>query len=153
MTNLNSMINNHTKCTKIIIKINKMNGKKMLTQIIMKSPNLRRAIFVQMVFDFCTWYTDGWEIRQKTWYRDSQIVQVWQAHLRTILVKVTPPRFTPEVNGKLTVPFLRSVVKQKHVDATYKISHILRNVYATNMILVSLDRLCHEWIRKIKRWD
>ena len=31
----------------------------------------------------------------------------------------------------------RSVVKQKYVDVTYKISHILRNVYATNMISVS----------------
>ena len=39
---------------------------------------------------------------------------------------------------KLTGPFLRSVVKQKYVDGTYKISHILRNVYATDMILVSL---------------
>ena len=35
--------------------------------------------------------------------------------------------------------FLRSVVKQKYVDATYKISHILRSVYATNMILVTND--------------
>ena len=43
--------------------------------------------------------------------------------------------FTPAVNGKLTGPFLRSVVKQKYIDATYKISRILRNVYATNMIL------------------
>ena len=33
------------------------------------------------------------------------------------------------VNGKLTGPFLRSVVRQKYVDATYKISRILRNVY------------------------
>ena len=47
------------------------------------------------------------------------------------------PIHTPVVNGKLTGPFVRSVVKQKYVDATYKISHILRNVYATNMILVS----------------
>ena len=39
--------------------------------------------------------------------------------------------------GKLTGPFLRSVVKQKYIDATYKIRHILRNVYATNMIFVS----------------
>ena len=39
-------------------------------------------------------------------------------------------------NGKLTGPFLKSVAKQKYTDTTYKIMHILRNVYATNMILV-----------------
>ena len=42
------------------------------------------------------------------------------------------------VNGKLTRPFLRSgpVVKQKYVDASYKISLILRNVYVTNSAVV-----------------
>ena len=29
--------------------------------------------------------------------------------------------FTPVVNGQLTGPFLRSVMKQKYLDATYKI--------------------------------
>ena len=43
-------------------------------------------------------------------------------------------------------------MKQKYVDATYKISHILRNVYATNMILVSFKSLVWSGSLDIKSW-
>ena len=38
---------------------------------------------------------------------------------------------------KTNWPISKKCSEAKYVDATYKISHILRNIYATNMILVS----------------
>ena len=38
---------------------------------------------------------------------------------------------------KLNKLISKKCSEAKYVDATYKISHILRHVYATNMILVS----------------
>ena len=40
------------------------------------------------VLFFRKWYTDGWEIGQKNWYRESQIFEVRQAHPHTILLRV-----------------------------------------------------------------
>ena len=51
---------------------------------------------------FRKWYTDGSEIGQKNWYRESQIFVVRQAHPRMILVKVTPgPKLLYDRNGGL----------------------------------------------------
>ena len=55
-------------------------------QIIVKSTQFDQ----NWVLFFRKWYTDGWEIRQKNWYRKSQIFDVRQAHPRAILVEVPP---------------------------------------------------------------
>ena len=56
-------------------------------QIIVKSTQFGQ----NWVLFYLKWYTNGWVIGRKNWYRESQVFEVRQAHPRTILTKVTTP--------------------------------------------------------------